>query len=330
MKKIIIVLALFSCAALAFSAGSSEKQDELKIGISKIVKHPALDAVEQGIQDELKELGYANVQYDLQDAAGDMNTASQIANKFKFEKVNIAVGIATPTAIALATNITDVPVVFTAVTDPVDAGLVDNLTSGKNNITGISDMTPVAEQIKMLAKAVKIKSLGHVYTSGEPNAVRLAEIAKKTCEELGIEFISTSVTNSSEVKNATEAIVGKVDGIYISTDNTVVSAIDALMQVADAAGVPVISADPTSATSYNILAAYGFDYYRMGRVTGRIIDRILKGEKPASMPTTFLTDRNDLQLVVNLDVAKKLGIELDPKLVNDADVIVENGEIKKK
>jgi len=316
-------------AGMVFAGGSAEKSQKPIIGISKIVTHPALDAVEKGIQDQLASMG-VDVQYDLQNANGDVNTAKQIANKFKAENVAVAVGIATPTAIALAETMNTTPVVFSAVTDPVGAGLVPSLTQGGKNVTGYSDMTPVKQQIELLSKFMHVKRLGHVYSSSEPNAVVLAEMAKKACAELGIEFVPATVSNSAEVRQATQSIVGRVDAIYVSTDNTVVSALSSLTQVATQAKIPVISADPSSAETYDILAAYGFDYYTMGRATGKLVAEILKGKPTSEIPTQFLTDRKDLVLLVNLDVAKKLGITLPQSLIDEANKIVENGQVVNK
>ena len=327
-KSILLIMMILIIPVAAFTAGQNEDEGTIKIGISKIVEHPALNAIEQGIQDQLLDLGYDNIEYDLQNAAGDMNTASQIAAKFKMEKVNLAVGIATPTAIALATGIKDFPVIFSAVTDPIDAGLVDDLKSGKNNITGVSDMTPVKEQIEMMAKILNIKTLGHIYSAGEPNAVKLAEMAEVAAKELGMDFIPSTVTNSSEVMQAAVSIVGKVDAIYISTDNTVVSALGSVVESAMKAGIPVITADPTSAADSGVLAAYGFDYYKHGRLTGRLVARVLEGEDPATIPTQFMVDPSDLTLVLNLDVAKELGLNVSQELINQAGTIIENGQVK--
>lgn len=329
MKKIISVLILgMLVPLLIFAGGQQEDSDTIKIGISKLIEHPALNAIELGIQDELTELGYTDIVYDLQNAAGDMNTASQIAAKFKAEKVDLAIGIATSTAIALATGIKDIPVIFSAVTDPVDAGLVDDFTSGKNNITGMSDMTPVKEQIEMLADLMEVKTLGHIYSAGEPNAVTLAQIAEETAKSLGMDFVAAAVSNSSEVTQAALSIVGKVDAIYISTDNTVVAGLTALVDTARKAGVPVFSADPTSALESGTLAAYGFDYYKFGRATGRLAERVLNGEDPAAIPTQFMKDTSDLTLVLNLDLAKEFGIEFSKELIASADIVFENGQVK--
>ncbi|HEY5973981.1 MAG TPA: ABC transporter substrate-binding protein [Geobacteraceae bacterium] len=299
------------------------------IGISKIVAHPALDAVEKGIQDELA-AAKINAEYDLQNANGDIGTAASIANKFQSEKVTLAVGIATPTAQSLVNTLKGTPIVFSAVTDPVKAGLVKSLTKGEKNVTGVSDMTPVKQQIELLLKIKKVKRLGHIYTSSEENAVVLAGIVKQACKELGIEYVETTVSKSAEVKQAVQAIIGRVDALYISTDNTVVSAISAIAEVAMKKKVPIMSADPSSAETHPILAAWGFDYYKMGRVTGKLVVEILKGKKPEQLPTRFMTKTSDIDLLVNLDVAKKLGLTIPKDIVKNANKVVENGKLTKK
>ena len=330
MKQLLVTVTVLCLLAGTVFAGGQSEIGEISIGISKIVSHPALDAVEQGIQDELADLGYTNVKYDLQNANGDLNTAASIANKFKADKVDIAVGIATPTAQALATNIKDIPVIYTAVTDPVDAGLVGSYDKGEANITGVSDMTPVEAQLEMLLKLVKVKRLGHIYSSGEANAVKLASIARDVCAEKGIEFVETTVTNSAEVKQAAQSIIGKVDAIYVSTDNTVVSALSSITDVAMKAGVPIMSADPSSAEQFDILVAYGFDYYSMGRVTGKLIADILKGKDTAKIPTQYMTNDEDLILHLNMDVADAIGLSISDSIMKKADVLVKDGKLEKR
>jgi len=329
MKKLSIVLIIL--AIVIFTAGCKDsKSDKIKIGISKIVSHPALDAVEKGIQDELKDQGYTNISFDLQNANGEISTAASIAQKFKADKVDIAVGIATPTAQALTNTIKDATVIYAAVTDPVDAGLVKSFSAGDKNVTGVSDMTPVKDQITFLKKLKDVKKLGHIYASHEANAVTLAKMAKKACDELGIEFVESTVTNSSEVKQAAQSIAGRVDAFYLSTDNTVISALAAVADVAKANKLPIMSADPSSAEKYEVFAAWGFDYYKMGRATGKLIIRILKGEKPESIPTIFMTDPSDVDLLINLDVAKRLGIMVPDDVVKKASRVVKDGKMTKK
>ena len=192
-------------------------------------------------------------------------------------------------------------------------------------------MTPVREQIEFLASLMDLKRLGHVYSSGEANAVVLADIAREVCADLGIEFVETTVTNSAEVKQATQSILNRVDAIYVSTDNTVVSALNSLVQTALEKNIPVMSADPSSAEEFAVLAALGFDYYKHGRATGRLVARLLEGEDPSTIPTQFMSDPKDLdQLVLNLDVAKQVGIDVPAAVVERATVIVRDGEVIRK
>jgi len=323
MKRIFFVL-LALLMSLSFAAANA-KNDTLTIGISKIVAHPALDAIEQGIIEAVT-AEFPDAEFDLQNANGEISTASSIAQKFKAANVDLAVGIATPTAQALVQTITEVPVVFSAVTDPVSAGLVTSLDKGEGNVTGISDMTPVYDQIKLLKDVVGIQSLGHVYSSGEANAVVLAELAEEACNALGIEFVGTTVTNSAEVKQATQAIANRVDAIYVSTDNTVVSALAALTEAATEAGIPVFSADFTSVSDGNVFMAWGFDYYKMGKASGKMVVEILKGANPDEMPVRFMTDPSDISLYINLDIADQLGINVPEDLQAQAVTLIKNGE----
>ncbi len=329
MKRTLLTVgAIVLVASALFATGAAE--DQTSIGISKIVAHPALDGVEQGIQDELEALGYEGIFYDLQNANGDISTAAQIAAKFDADNVDIAVGIATPTAQALVNAIEDVPVVFSAVTDPVAAGLVPSVAGGGGNVTGYSDLTPVREQIEIIAQMGDIDAIGHVYNAGEANAVVLAEMARDAADELGIEFIEATVANSAEVRQAAQSIAGRVDVFYMSTDNTVVSALSALTEVAMQEGVGVVTADPSSAETQDVVAAYGFDYYTMGRATGALIAEILGGADPDAIPVQYLTDADDLILHVNLDIAAELGIELPADVLEQADRVVEGGMLSER
>lgn len=320
-----LAVVLVACAP-ALAANPPKK---VLIGISKIVAHPALDAVEKGIQDELA-AERINAQFDLQNANGDISTASSIANKFQAERVNLAVGIATPTSQSLVNTLKGIPIVFSAVTDPVKAGLVPSLRQGGKWVTGVSDMTPVKQQIQLLLRMKRVKRLGHIYTSSEENAVVLAGIVKQACRELGIEYVETTVSRSAEVKQAVQAIIHRVDALYISTDNTVVSAMSAVADVAMKNRVPIMSADPSSSATYPVLAAWGFDYYKMGRATGRLVAEILRGKKPAQIPTRFMTRTSDIDLLVNLDVARKLGLTVPQDVVKNANQVVQNGKLFKK
>ena len=195
MKRFVLALGAVACA-LSFSGCA--KKSGVKIGIAKIVQHVALDDVERGVMDAVKAAGI-DATFDLQNANGDVNTANQIASQFKDENVAVAVGIATPVAIAMANTLKEIPVVFGTVTDPVAAGLVTTVEHGEGNVTGMSDELPSVQQIKMFAEIAGIKTLGYIYTSNEDNSVSSLELVKKGCKEAGLGLVVQSITNSSEV-----------------------------------------------------------------------------------------------------------------------------------
>lgn len=326
MKRLAALLVTLSALMLTTAPAMAEKN--ITVGISKIVAHPALDALEKGVMDGIT-ARFPKASFDLQNANGELSTAASIAQKFKAENVDISVGIATPTAQALVNTIKNKPVIYCAVTDPVDAGLIGSFDRGEKNIAGVSDMTPVKEQIQFLARVKKIKALGHIYSSSEANAVRLAQLAEEACHELGIAFVPATVSNSAEVKQAVQTIIRRVDGIYISNDNTVVSALSAITDVAAKHKKPVMSADPSSAETIPVLAAWGFDYYKMGRRTGRLVADILSGTDPETVPTIFMTDPSDIDLLLNLDVADALGLSFPEDAVKNAATLVKGGQVMK-
>lgn len=329
MKRLYCVLAVVALMAMTSCAKQPQQQGTVKIGISKIIAHPALDAVEQGIMDELKEQGI-DAEFDLQNANGDLNTAASIANKFKSEGVDVVVGVATPTAQALVNTFKDSPVIYSAVTDPVSAGLVSSFDKGEAYVTGVSDMTPVKEQLVFLSKLKDVKKLGHIYCSSEDNAVALAGLVREACKELGIEVVESTVSNSSEVKQAAQTVAPHVDAFYVSTDNTVISALAALVDVANKNKLPVMSADPSSAETNGVIAAWGFDYYKVGRATGRIVVEVLNGKSCSEFPTVFMTDPKDVNLLVNVDAAELLGLSFPDEVFENATTVVKDGKVEKK
>jgi len=286
--------------------------EPIKIGIMQIVDHPALNASRDGVKDALQEVyGYVpdkDIIYDMQSAQGDVATANTIAHKFISDKVDVIVAIATPTSQAAANATKDIPIVFSAVTDPVSAGLVKDLQKPGGNVTGVSDMTPVDKQIEMLKYLFpNVKNLGTVYNAGEVNSVVTNDLAKKACEKNGMSLFEATVSTTADVAMATQSLVGKVDAIYVSTDNTVVSALETVIKVCQDKKIPLILADPTTLEKGATLAL-GFDYYLHGRQTGDIVARILKGEKPADIPVEFA---KRLVLKVNSKNLEILGINVD-------------------
>ena len=312
MRKILL-LSLLLISSFSLSAQASAESDGLKIGISKLMAHPALDDIERGIIDYLEENG-VNAEYDLQNANGDISTAASIANVFRTEGVDIAIGIATPAAQALANAFEDIPVVFATVTDVEAAGL-----SGLDNVAGTSDEVPIKEHFSLIEQLTGAEAIGMIYTSGEANGIASMERMKAVCEENGVSFISASVANSSEVRMAALSIIDRVDAMYVATDNTVISAISSLSEVCTEASVPLFSADTTSSFGTDVLVAGGFNYYQSGRQTGEIVLRILNGESPSEIGTEYL---EDLDLYINTSVASRLGIEIPAGMLENAAYVV--------
>lgn len=334
-KSLKIALISIAFVSIVLSVSCSKKQDNkvLKIGVSKLLSHPALDSAEQGMMDYLKEKGI-EVQYDVQNANGDISTSASIAQKFKDSHVDIAVGIATPTAQALANVFppsSGVPVVFVAVTDPIDAGLVESWEgSDKTNVCGVSDNTPVYEQIKLLSEITGAKTIGNVYASGEANGVVLKDMAEDACKRLGLNFVSAAISNTSEVKQATQSIINRVDAIYIATDNAVISALPAVDEVCTTANKPLLAADPSNVEGLNCLIAWGFNYYSIGVQTGRVVESIINGTPSGTLGSQVLTDPKEFELWFNLDTAKKLGYTIPQNLLDSAACIIENGQTIRK
>ncbi len=329
MKKIILTALALSLSLTSLSAAKAKKAKQVKIGIAKIVQHVALDDVERGVMDAVKAAGI-DAKYDLQNANGDVNTANQIAAQFRDERVDVAVGIATPIAIALANTMKDTPIVFGTVTDPLGAGLVKTLEHGERNITGMSDELPSVEHIKLFKKITGIKTLGYIYTSNEDNSISGLELVKKGCREAGLELVTQSISTSAEVRQAAEAIVNRVDGIYLTTDNTVFSALPSLVSVLNKAKKPIFSGDVTGAKNGGCFMASGFNYYKAGYATGEIVVQILNGKKPSEIPVRFMTQPSDSDLLFDLDTAKACGITIPEEYLKQATFIIENGKLIEK
>ena len=320
MKKLLTILAtslVIASTLLAQAAGETTDTGTIRIGISQLMAHPALDDIAQGIVDALEEDGIM-ADVDIQNANGDVSTASSIAQLFKDEGMDVVVGIATPTAQALANVFDDIPVVFATVTDVEAAGL-----DGLSNVCGTSDSVPFEEHFQLIEEVSGARTIGMVYTAGEANGLASMERMKTICEENGIGFVSSSVSNSSEVRQAAQSIVDRIDAVYVANDNAVISAIASLSEVCLEAGVPLFSADTTSAFGTDVFIACGFNYYKSGLLTGEAVARIISGESPEDIGTLYLTD---LEYYVNLDVAQELGIDVPQSILDDAVYVIQDGE----
>jgi putative ABC transport system substrate-binding protein len=297
------------------SASADATSMAYKIGISQIVTHPALDATVQGFQDALEEAGFTNVTYDLQNAEGDMATTAQIAQKFAGDGLDLVLGVATPTAQALAKQITDVPVLFTAVTDPVGAGLVVDPAAPAANVTGVSDMQPV-KPILELATTFRpdAKNVGMVYNAGESNSVFLVEQAEKDAATMGLTIVKAPASTSAEVQAAAKSLIGRVDAIAVIGDNTAVSALESIIKVCEQNKIPLVAGDPDS-VKRGAVACYGFDYYDLGKQTGVMAAKILSGTPIADIPVQFA---ENLQLSVNETAAAAQDVTIPQDLIDEA------------
>jgi putative ABC transport system substrate-binding protein len=302
---------------------AGEEERPLQIGISQIDEHPALDAASQGFMDGLIELGYEegkDVEFIFKSAQGDIDSCRTIAEMFKESKVDLVLAVATPNAQAAANVITDIPIVITAVTDPVVAGLAESLERPGGNISGTTDMNPVEEQVALVKRFLpEAKTLGIMYNAGEDNSVVQVDITREAAPKYGLEIVEATVTNKSEVNQAALSLVERVDAIYVPTDNTVAAAISAVVKVANPAGVPVFGSERAHVEQGG-LATFGIDYYLLGKQTAQVANEILQGKNPGEIP---IEGSRDLKLIINKKAAAELNLTISQELLTEADEILE-------
>ena len=298
------------------SSGSPAASKTYKIGVTQIVTHPALDAAVAGFKQALADKGI-DATYDMQNAEGDMATTAQIAQKFAGESLDLILGVATPTTQAVVKADTSTPIVFTAVTDPVGAGIVDNAKAPGANVTGVSDMLPVQPHLDLIKKIVpNVKTIGVLYNAGESNSVYLVKAEKAAAAKMGIKVVEATASKSSEVQQAAQSLVGKVDAMSVLTDNTVVSALESVIKVADQNKIPLIAGD-TDSVKRGAVAAYAFNYKDLGYQTGEMAAKILGGAAIGSLPVEYA---NNLQLAVNQKAATAQGVTIPSDLTSKADL----------
>lgn len=321
-----VLASIFTVGALALASCSSDSSDSststdaaggdsYRVGINQLVQHPALDAATAGFKEAFEEAG-VDVTFDEQNANGEQGTALTISQQFASDNLDLVLAVATPAAQATAQNITDIPVLFTAVTDAVSAELVDSNEAPGGNVTGTSDIAPIEQQLELLQQLVPdAKSIGIVYASGEVNSQVQVDEVTKAAEPLGLSVKTQTVTTVNEIQQAVEAL-GDVDVIYVPTDNMVVSGISSLVQVAEQKQIPVIGAE-SGTVEGGALATLGIDYTELGRQTGEMALRILQdGEDPATMPVETATE---FTYVINEDAAERQGVEIPQEILDKAE-----------
>ncbi|MBC3803253.1 sugar ABC transporter substrate-binding protein [Acetobacterium fimetarium] len=317
-KRIMVVFTAMLIVVLAAgcsSSGKSSDKSDLKIGIIQYMDHVALDNSREGFIAALADNGYVdgdNITIDLQNAQGDQSNLSTISDRFVSNKEDLILAIATPATQAVAGKTTEIPILATAVTDYESARLVNSNEAPGGNVTGTSDMNPVKEQIDLLVKLVPTaKTVGVLYTSSEVNSVTQAQIAKKAIEALGLKYVEVTISNSNDVQQATQTLVGQCDAIYIPTDNVLASAMPQVHSVTAQSKTPVICGE-SSMLDGGGLATLGINYTDLGYQTGLMAVKILKGEaKPATMPIETATK---FDFKINGTIAEEIGLTIPADL----------------
>lgn len=311
-KMLAIIFSAVLILAACGDSGEVQKKEtpskKYKIGVSQIVEHPSLNAAYDGFKKAIEDAGL-DVEYDVQIAQGDNSVNTTIATNLVSADVDLIFANSTPSAQAAASATTEIPIIFTSVTDAVGAELVDSMESPGGNVTGTIDAHPdaITNTMKFLKEELGAKNVGMVFNSGEQNSRAQVDAVKEMLKDMDMTVVEASVATSADVKQATESLLGKVDSMYIITDNTVVSALESVISVANDNKIPMMVGEFDSVKRGG-LAAYGFEYFDIGYEAGQMAVKILKGEsKPADLPVQI---PQKLKLIMNKDAASTLGIDI--------------------
>lgn len=303
---------------------NAEEEKVYNISISQIVEHPSLDSTRLGFLKALEDAGYVegkNLKIDYNNAQGDPNNFKPIAEKIASSKPDLALGIATPNTQVLVDEIKDFPVLFAAVTDPVDSGIVPQLEAPGGNVTGASDTNPEAIVLTMdfIAKEIPdVTSVGLIIDESQDNAVYMSKIAEEALAKHNIKIVKAAVANVSDIQQAAQSLVGRVQAIYITLDNTVVQGAESIVDIANANDIPFFSADRDTVEK-GAFATVGFKYYDHGYEAGQMAVEILKGKNPGEMN---VTRPQKLDFILNLNAASEQGINVTDEMkayVKDAE-----------
>ncbi len=332
-KPLAVMISTFMTLALVFSltacapgkpAETGNSETTKKIGIVQIVEHPSLNTIRESLIEELQAQGFKDgetITIDYQNAQGDQTNLKTIAQKFVSNNYDLIVAIATPSAQAVVSETKDIPILFSACTDPLGSGLVTNMESPGGNVTGTSDAVS-AEKIVELAKRISpnIKTIGALYNSSETNSISVVNELKEYAQKNNMTVVDATVTNSSDVQQVVTSLVNKVDALFSPIDNTVASAMPLVTQIANKAQKPVyVGAD--SMVKDGGLATYGINYKVLGKETGVMAVEILNGKKAGDIPVKTM---KDMDIYLNQTTAKAIGINLPDDVLKEAAQIFEN------
>ena len=317
MRTTVRILSVILALLMGFALCAHAEEAPLSIGIIQLVQHPALDASCQGFLDALRDSGYVdgeNIAVDFQNGQGDQSNLATIADRFVSKKVDLVLAIATPAALAIAGKTTDIPILATAITDFVEARLVESNDAPGTNVSGTTDMAPIGDQIALIQTlAPNAKKVGVLYNAGEVNSVVQVQAAKACIEALGFEFVEKTVTNSNEVQQAAESIVRQVDCLYLPTGNVIASAMPILYGVTVESKTPVICGEDNMVKNGG-LATLGINYYNLGYQTGLMAIRLFEDDtlEVSAMPVESQTN---FDYCVNATVAAEIGVAIPEALM---------------
>lgn len=319
---LVLALALGALGCGGDKKEAPKKAAKVNVGIVQLVEHAALDAANKGFVDGLAAKGYKegeNIAYDRQNAQADQSNLQNIAHRFVNNKVNLICAIATPAAQTVANVTSDIPIVATAVTDYKTAKLVKDNAKPGTNVTGTTDMNPVKEQLDLLLKIVPgAKSVGTIYCSSEVNSQLQVELLKKAAEAKGVSVKEATVSTVNDIQQAARSLVGKVEAIYVPTDNVLASAMPTLASVTEEAKLPVICGEGGMVKAGG-LATLGVDYYKLGFQAGEMAGDILGGKsKPADMA---IQAQKEFKAIINMKEAAKIGVKIPEDVLKGAEVL---------
>lgn len=302
---------------------NSPAAKRIEIGVTKIVSHPGIDAVQNGFMEIVngygKEQG-VEIKFDLQNAQGDMATSMLIVKKFVADEVSLIFTISTPSTQHAVKATSKIPIIFGAVTDPVSAGIVKDLQHPGGNVTGVSDVWPIKKQVELLLKLVpSVKRLGLVYNPGESNATFMLGKLQEACDQIGFDLITRAISNTGEVMMAAKNLAPRVDAFYSSIDNTVLAAIASLVKAANQYKKPIIAGESDSVKE-GAIATLGTNYYEIGKDSGILAIKVLQGAEPGDL--SVISDTKTV-LYLNLKALKFLNIKVPSEMEKGAKEIFE-------
>ena len=329
VNNIFVAFAVLLVCVLGYGFFSSKKGEEtkkvdnkeVKVGVLQLLSHPALDQIYKGLEDGLKKEGYEvgkNLKIDLQNAQGDQSNLASMGQKLVTDNNDILVGITTPATLSLSNATKDKPIIMAGITYPVEAGLIKSEDKPGNNITGVSDRTPIKQQLEVMKKVLpKMKKVGILYTASEDNSVKQAQEAEKLAKELGLEVKVSSIANTNDIQQVTESLASETDAIFVPIDNTIASAMSTVVKVTDAKKIPVFPSADTMVADGGVLGI-GVDQYQIGVETAKVVAKVLKGEDTKNMPIVLA---NEGVIYLNEAKAKQLGIEIPNEVKEKAKVV---------